>query len=267
MTDTLHVDISDHIALVRLNRPEKMNAINLDMFEEFAVVGRELAGNPVVRAVVVHGAGDNFCAGIDLDAFQQAGGDLAGKGRMEPRPDSLANFFQSSGFVWREIPVPVIAAVSGVAFGGGTQIALGADIRYAAPDAKFSIMEIKWGIIPDLALSTTAQFVMPADQVKELAFTGRVISGEEAMARGLVTAVKDDPLLAATELAGEIAGRNPAAVRGIKKLIDDSWKANAGEFLRREAELAQEILGTPNQLEAVMANLQKRPPSFHDVES
>lgn len=267
MPDTLHVEITDHIAFVRLNRPEKMNAINLEMFEEFAVVGRELASNTSLRAVVVHGAGDNFCAGIDLMAFQEAGGDLAGDNRMEPRSDSAANFFQSSGYVWREIPVPVIAAVKGVAFGGGTQIALGADIRYAAPDAKFSIMEVKWGIIPDLAISTTAQFVMPADRVKELAFTGRVISGDEALVQGLVTAVKSDPLAAATELATEIAGRNPAAVRAIKKLIDDSWRTQSAEFLRREAELQQAILGTPNQQEAVMANLQKRPPVFNDVES
>jgi len=262
MTDRLRVEIDDHVAIVRLNRPHKNNAIDVEMFEAFIDTGGELARDKTLRAVILTGEGEHFCAGIDLSVFQGAGINAASDGRMGPRDSSPANFFQSAAYVWREIPVPVIAAIRGAAYGGGLQIALGADIRYARADAQLSVMEIKWGIIPDMAISSTAHHVVPVDRLKELAYTGRVISGSEAFAQGLVTAVKDDPLAAATELAREIALRSPQAIRAIKKLFDESWHAGSSASLQLEATLQTQVMGTPNQIEAVTANMQKRKPKF-----
>lgn len=264
MTDRLLVDINDHVAIVRLNRPDKNNAIDLEMFEAFIDIGGQLAGDKTLRAVVLTGAGGHFCAGIDIVVFQGAGINAAGAGRMQAREASPANFFQSAAYVWREIPVPVIAAMRGVAFGGGLQIALGADIRYATADTQLSVMEINWGIIPDMAISLTAHHVIPVDRLKELAYTGRVITGSEALAQGLLTAVKEDPLEAAIGLAREIAQRSPEAIRAIKKLFDESWHAGAAASLQLEAQLQTSVMGTPNQIEAVTAKLQKREPEFGD---
>lgn len=264
MTARLHVDINEHIATVRLNRPDKNNAIDIAMFDAFIEIGRTLSADRTIRAIVLHGAGDHFCAGIDLSAFQGEGIGAAGSGRMDAREDSDANFFQSAARVWQKMPVPVIAAIHGVAFGGGLQIALGADIRYATADAQLSVMEIKWGIIPDMAISISAHHTVAIDRLKELAFTGRVISGAEALASGLVTDVKDDPYQAAIELARDISDRSPDAIRSIKRLFDDSWHPDPSQFLRREAELQLGVMGGRNQMEAVMANLEKRAPEFDD---
>jgi len=267
MTESLHVTIDSNVAIVRLNRPDKNNAIDLEMFEAFIATGQSLSANRKVRAVVLHGAGDNFCAGIDLSAFQGSGIGAAGQGRMDPLDGSLANFFQSAAYVWRDMPVPVIAAIRGFAFGGGLQIALGADIRYAAADARFSIMEVKWGLIPDMGISQTALHVVAADKLKELAFTGRVIDGNEAASLGVITAIKDDPLHSALEIAEQIAGRSPDAIRATKVLINESWQINPAESLRREAELQIKVMRGKNQKEAVAANFEKRAPDFCDAES
>ena len=264
MAEKLSIETDDQVTIVRLNRPQKHNAIDMGMFEEIIEIGATLAADTSIRAVVLTGAGDHFCAGIDLSVFQGEGIGAAGGGRMDAIDGSPANFFQKAAYAWRELPVPVIAAIRGVAFGGGLQIALGADIRYARADAQFSIMEIKWGLIPDMAISTTAHHVLPVDKAKELAYSGRVISGSEAEAIGLVTAIKDDPLAAATAMAHEIAGRSPDAIRATKKLFDESWHSHTDSSLRLEANLQTSIMGAPNQLEAVHANLQKRKPEFGD---
>ena len=262
MGDRVTVEIENHIAEVTLNRPEKHNAVDLAMFEALIDAGETLAQNKDVRAVVMQGAGDNFCAGIDLSVFQDGGLDGLDKNAFEPRDGSPANFFQSAAYVWRALPVPVIAAIKGVAFGAGLQIALGADIRFATPGAELSIMEIKWGIIPDMAITATLRDVMPADRVKVLAYSGRIIAGSEAEVIGLVTTVYDDPLAAARGLATEIVGKSPDAIRAIKTLLNNSWHDSIERALRREAELQISVMGKPNQTEAVMANLEKRAPNF-----
>ncbi len=265
MSETVTVTIDKHVAQVSLNRPEKRNAINHDMFEALIATGQQIAENPAVRAVVVTGAGGNFCAGIDLSVFQNGGLEAAAGNLMDPRGDSPANYFQAAGFVWRELPVPVIAAMSGVAFGGGLQIALGADLRIATPDAELSVMEVKWGIVPDMAITATAHHVVPVDKLKELAFTGRVVSGVVAERYGLVTSVADEPNAAALALAGEIAARSPDAVRAIKRLFDETWHGHTATALRHEAALQKQLVGQPNQVEAVMANMEKRAPRFRDA--
>ncbi len=266
MNDVVTTEIDAHIAIVTLNRPDKKNAIDLAMFEALSDAGDALANNSSVRAVVLRGAGSVFCAGIDTAVFQGGGLSEVASGAMAPRGGSPANMFQSAAYTWRALPVPVIAAVEGIAFGGGLQIALGADIRYATADCRFSIMEIKWGIIPDMAISTTLRHVMPVDRIKELAWTGRILDGNEAQAAGLITAVKTDPYAKALELAGEIAAKSPDAIRAIKRLMNESWQNTEADSLRQEARLQMSVIGTANQMEAVMANLQGRAPDFADPE-
>lgn len=262
MTDPLTISVDEHIATVTLNRPDKANAVNLKMFGALTEAGRELAANRSVRAVVLAGAGDNFCAGIDVSLFQ--GGFTFEAGAMAPLEGSPANRFQSAAYVWRELSVPVICAIHGAAFGAGLQIALGADLRYARHDASLAIMEIKWGLIPDMALSTTLRDILPVDKVKELAWSGRPVSGTEAHAMGLVTALHDDPLAAAMATAAGIRSRSPDAIRATKRLINSAWRLADADALALEAELQLSVLGKKNQLEAVKANMQKRAPGFDD---
>lgn len=261
MADSVSLSIDAHIAHVELNRPTKHNAVSFDMFGELAEIGDRIAADNAVRAVVLSGAGDNFCAGIDTSLF---GGDFDFRKALEPCAPSPANVFQRAAYVWREVPVPVICAVRGVAFGAGLQIALGADIRYAAPSATMSIMEIKWGLIPDLALSVLARYVSPADVLRELAYTGRVLTAEEAKEAGLVTAVAEDPLGKARETAATIAGRSPDAIRAMKRLFNEAWEMSTEDSLRLEAALQIGVMGGENQREAVAANIEKRAPKFTD---
>ncbi|MFT5500516.1 MAG: enoyl-CoA hydratase/carnithine racemase, partial [Woeseiaceae bacterium] len=168
-----------------LNRAEKRNAVDLEMFEALLQTGESLKRDTGVRAVVLHGSGEHFCAGIDISVFQGSGISAVGANKMAARDNSPANFFQSAAYIWREIPVPVIAALKGCVFGAGLQIAMGADIRYAASDVQMSIMEVKWGIIPDMAITTTLRHVVPTDKVRQLAYTGRIVAAAEAEAVGL----------------------------------------------------------------------------------
>ena len=263
MSARLQITIKDHVAEVLLDRPEKHNALDMQMFDDLAAAGGRLAADRSVRAVVLSGAGENFCAGIDLSIFSDPG-DAISPASMAPQKDSLANRFQRAAFAWREVPVPVICAIRGVAFGGGAQLALGADLRYATSDAKLSIMEIRWGLIPDLAISVTASNLLREDKLRELAYTGRVVSGSEALEFGLVTAVHDDPLQAARDTARLIASRSPDAIRGMKTLFNQRRDLDAGRSLALEAKLQSGIIGQPNQMEAVRANIEGREPDFED---
>lgn len=258
------VEISEHVATVTLNRADKRNAVDIEMFEGLLQAGESLKRERTVRAVVLCGEGAHFCAGIDISVFQGAGIGSVGRDAMAPRGNSPANFFQSAAYVWRELPVPVIAALKGSVFGAGLQIAMGADIRYASADVQMSIMEIKWGLIPDMAISTTLRHVVPTDRVRELVYTGRVVDGQEAAAIGLVTSVRSDPLSAARETAVAIAGRSPQAMRAAKKLLNEAWESAPAQALRQEAELQIAVMAGDNQKEAVMANMEKRAPRFTD---
>lgn len=249
-----------------LDRPEKRNAVDLAMFEELSRVGSALRRDAGVRAVVIHGNGAHFCAGIDVSIFQQSESGAIGQDRMLAGPDSPANFFQSAAYIWREIPVPVVAALHGCVFGAGLQIAMGADIRYASSDARLSIMEVKWGLIPDMAISATLRHVVATDKVRELTYTGRIVSGQEAQDIGLVTALQEDPLTAAMELAAQIASQSPAAIRAAKKLINDAWEEDQATALRHEAEAQMRIMAGDDHKEAVLANMEKRMPHFSDPE-
>ena len=268
MSDIVTIDIDCGIADVRLNRPEKYNALSGDMFTAIIEAGESLASAMDVRAVVLSGNGPGFCAGLDFDSFQgmadaAESGDDVGSGLLQ-RDERPENRAQRPAYVWKTLPMPVIAAVHGVAYGGGCQIALGADIRIASPEAKFSVMEIKWGIIPDMSITQTLRDVVRLDIAKELTFTGRIVSAVEAERIGLVSHLSEDPLATAKALAAEIAGRNPHAVRASKHLYEKSWHGDAETGLSLEAMLQKDLLGSENQIEAVYANFEKRAPVFRD---
>lgn len=266
MTDLVTIDIDGGVADVRLNRVDKYNALSPDMFQAIIDAGESLAENRSVRVVVLSGNGRGFCAGLDMASMQGMTGGKGGGGTstLLDRDERPENHAQRPAYVWKRMPVPVIAAIHGVAFGGGCQIALGADIRFAAPDAQMSIMEIKWGLVPDMSLTQTLRELVPLDVAKELTFTGRILSGEDAKALGLVTHVVDDPLAAALELAREIAGKSPDAIRAGKRLLEESWRADERTGLMLESKLQTDLIGSPNQIEAVKANFEKRAPQFAD---
>ena len=264
MDDRVSVSILEGIADVRLVRADKMNALDIPMFEALVAATERLAGEKGLRAVVLSGEGPAFCAGLDMGRFA-AMKDGGGEERdLAMRTHGLANFPQAAVWGWRQLPVPVIAAVHGVAFGGGFQLALGADIRILAADARMSIMEIKWGLVPDMAGTPILAGLVRDDILRELTYTGRIFSAREALGYGLATKVCDDPRAAAFELAREIAGRSPDAIRAAKRLLNNLSVDPAAALLAESIE-QMKLMGSPNQLEAVRANIEKRPPHFADV--
>jgi len=268
------VTITDAVADVRLNRPEKRNALDGAMFAGLVTAGERLKSEPGVRAVVLSGAGQDFCAGLDFGWFRamrdgerlSALVDLPpGHGPARPGPQGPASSAgQRAAYVWAEIPVPVIAAVTGNALGGGLQIALGADIRIVAPDARMSVLEIRWGLVPDMTGTQLLPELVGRDVAKELTFTGRMVSGEEAVALGLATRVDPDPRQAALELARSIAGRSPDAIRAAKRLLDLAGRVDLETGFAAEQEEIGALVGHPNQAEAVAAEFEQRPPRFTD---
>lgn len=263
MSDRVSISLDQHVAEVMLNRPDKYNALDIKMFEALHEAASDLADEPTLRAVVLHGAGENFCAGIDVGVFTDPDVKIDAM-LMAPVAGSNANLFQRAAYAWRELPVPVICALDGICYGGGLQIALGADLRYATSATRFSIMEAKWGLIPDMAISTTLRHIMRVDKIKELALSARIIEAAEALELGLVTGIHDDPLTAARQFASDCAACSPQAIRGIKRLVNEAWNLSEADSLALEATLQTRIMGSANQVEAVMANLQKRPPNFTD---
>ena len=256
------VEISDHVAVVSLTRPEKHNALDIPMFEGILSAAERLRSEPGVRAVVLHGEGPSFCSGLDVMSIMASGS--GAEGLLEPLRGETPNWFQRAAYDWLRVPVPVIAAVHGNCLGGGLQIALGADIRLATGDARLSVMEVKWGLVPDMAITRTLPRLVRLDVAKELTYTGRVFNGTEAAELGLVTRVRKDPLSAARELAAEIAGRSPDAVRAAKRLLDESWTGPAEQTLALEAELQLSLIGSANQMAAVTAGFTKEPAEFVD---
>jgi enoyl-CoA hydratase/carnithine racemase len=264
MSDRVVVTVEDGVADVRLSRPDKLNALDAAMFQAIRDTGRRLAEDRSLRAVVLSGEGRAFCAGLDFPSFQGGGGPVD---LFERSDESAANLAQRAAWIWTELPVPVIAAVHGYAFGGGLQIALGCDLRLVAPDAQLSVMEVRWGLVPDMAGTQLLRRLVRLDVAKELTFTGRRVSGEEAVALGLGTRVTEGPHADALALAREIAGKSPDAVRAAKRLLARSWDVPEAEGLLLEEKAQRGLLGTPNQLESVRANLEKRAPRYADPEA
>ena len=262
------VTITDGVADVRLNRADKMNALDQAMFDALVATGTRLKTEPGLRAVVISGEGRAFCAGLDMGRFEKmadrSAPAVSNEMRLGPRSHGISNGAQYVAMVWREVPVPVIAAVHGVAFGGGFQVALGADLRFVTPDTKMSVMEIKWGLVPDMAGMVLMRELARADVIRELTYSGRVFSGTEAAQMGFATRVCENPHAEAMAFAREIAQKNPDAIRANKRLLALSQQASEAEILQAESTEQIALLGSPNQVEAVSANLQKRAPDFKD---
>jgi len=207
----------DGVVEVRLNRPEKRNALSFQLLRELLAVGRSLHKRREIRAVILSGAGSTFCAGIDLNDLRESKNKLAAfLALLSPK----ANLFQNAFLVWRKLPVPVMAVLQGHCYGAGMQLALGADFRLATPTCELSIMEGKWGLLPDMGASVTLRGLIGLDRAKELCMTARVLTGEQALQIGLVSHVADRPFDHALQLAHEIAQCSPDAVAGIKALLN-----------------------------------------------
>ncbi|MBB5684646.1 crotonase/enoyl-CoA hydratase family protein [Sphingobium boeckii] len=262
MNDRVTLSFDAGVADVRLNRADKMNALDPAMFAGIADAIAQLTAMPGLRAVVLSGAGRAFSAGLDM-ASMAAGGASAGVDLMT-RTHGLANDFQHVAWGWRTLPVPVIAAVHGLAFGGGFQIMSGADIRIAHPATRLSIMEMKWGLVPDMGGIALWRTLVRDDVLRELTYTNREFTGAEALSLGFVTRLADDPHAEALALAREIASKNPHAIRGAKRLYNDAADQDAAAALLAESAEQKAVIRTPNQIEAVMANMEKRTPGFLD---
>lgn len=267
MSERVLIDIKEGIAQVRLNRADKLNALDPELLNGLIEAAETLGETAGLRAVVLSGEGRSFCAGLDFASFAamaQEGGKMSFDpfGRV---PNNPANLVQRTGYDWHNLSVPVIAALQGHVFGGGLQIALGADIRYASEDTVMSVMEIKWGLIPDMSGTQTLRDLVGLDVAKELTWTGRKVAAAEAHQLGLITRVCEDPLSEAMTTAKAIAGRSPDAIRAGKTLLNQAWHGSEEAGLELEAALQKTLLGSPNQVEAVMANMQKRDPKFRDA--
>ncbi len=260
--ERVSVAVADRIAEVRLTRPDKHNGLDYPMFEAINNAIDAVAADGSVRAVVLSGEGKSFCAGLDFAGVMAEGKPLTEQ--FARREGEIANDFQRVAYGWQQLDVPVIAALHGNVLGGGAQIALAADVRFAAPDLKLSILEIKWGLIPDMGLTQSLPKLVGADRAKELTWTGRKLGAEEARELGLVTDVAEDPLAAARALAAEIATKSPDAVRRGKRLLESAWNAPPADALALEEKLQRELLGSPNQLKAVQAGMSGEAADFDD---
>lgn len=253
------IAVADHVADVRLARADKMNALDPAMFAAIAAAQAWLAEAPGVRAVVLSGEGRAFCAGLDLASMA-----FGSAGDITDRTHGIANIWQNAAWGWRALPMPVIAAAHGVAFGGGFQILSGADIRFAHPDTRMAIMEAKWGIVPDMAGYVLWRGCVRDDVVRELAYTAREFTATEGHALGFVTHLSDDPHAAAMDLARTIAGRNPHAVRAMKRLSAVAADRDPAAILTAESVEQASLLRSPNQMEAVAAGMARRAAIFAD---
>ena len=265
MNDRVSIEIKDGIADVRFNRADKMNALDDAMFAGIIEAGLKLKEDKSVRVVVLSGEGKAFCAGLDTGNFARtaaAGRETRPEGRLLARTHGIANTPQYAVWVWREIPVPVIAAVHGVAFGGGFQLTLGADIRIIAPDTRMSIMEIKWGLIPDMAGTAILRNLVRDDVLRELTYTGRIFTGEEALQLGLATKLSASPRDDAFASAREITLKSPDAIKAGKRLMNNLPLLSDAEALMAESREQDSIIGKPNQVEAIMSQMQKRAPNY-----
>ncbi len=274
MSDRVVVEISDDgVADVRLNRPDKMNAVDRDMFAALVDTSAALAEDRRVRAVVLSGEGRAFCAGLDLGSFgamadaAEATDGSGGSGSTEitdVADGAITHHGQQAVYGFTELAVPVIVAVHGVALGAGIQLALGGDIRFIAPDAKMSVLEIRWGLIPDMTGTRRLVELVGLDRAKEMTWTGRMVEGPEAVEMGLATRLADDPRAAALELAAEIAQKSPDAVVAAKRLFAVSAQVDDATGFASERREIGALIGSPNQVESIKAYFEKRAPDFAD---
>lgn len=264
MDDRVRISIANGVADVRLNRPDKLNALDPAMFRAIADAGARLQADRSVRAVVLSGEGQAFCAGLDIERLVATteGESIVPFADLTQRTHGIANWAQHLVWLWRELPVPVIAAVHGIALGGGFQLALGADIRYLAPATRLGIVEAKWGLVPDMAGTQLMRHLAREDVVRELTYTACMFSADEALSYGFATRLVEDPREAALATARVIADRSPDAIRAAKRLLNLAVGCDAATGLAAETAEQKDLLGAPNHVEAVRANLERRAPHW-----
>ncbi len=256
------VEIKDHIAYVTLTRGDKMNGVDQDMGEALIAAAHGLQDNESLRAVVLSGEGRAFCAGLDVASFGKLAGGNA-EDIVMPRTYGNANMYQELVLAWRRLPVPVIAALHGVAYGAGFQLCSAADIRIAHPETKLSIMEMKWGLVPDMGGMALWPAYLRSDVIRQLSYTAEQVDAQQGLVWGLVTELSDTPLERATELAEVIASKSPSAIRAAKRLIEVAENgADEDTVLLAESREQTDLIGKPHQMEVIMANMQKRAPNF-----
>lgn len=261
--DRVRIEVADGVADVRMVRADKHNALDWPMFLALDEVTDELAERDDVRCVVLSGEGPSFCSGLDFPSFMA--GEVGVDEMISDVPGEIANIAQRVAYDWQRLPMPVIAALHGNCLGGGCQIALGADIRISARELKLCVMEIRYGLIPDMGISQALPTLVSLDVAKEIVFTGRTLGAEEALDLGLVTRLADDPGAEARALAAEIAAKSPHAIRSGKRLLNECYTARDEAALKLEAELQRALIGSPNQIAAVTAAISKEPAEFEDV--
>lgn len=258
--DRVKVELRDEIAYVSLARAEKYNGLDLEMLEALVASARSIGKDRSIRAVILSGEGKVFCAGLDFGKVMKTPGRMVKAFAKFGIKDT--NLFQEACWAWRKLPIPVIAVTHGRCYGGGMQIALAADFRFSTPDCLFSIMEIKWGLVPDMSGTVSLRELLPMDVAKELAMTGREFDGNEAKALNLVTGLSDEPMAAAEALAEQIKTRSPDAIAATKALVEKTWLAPENEAFSVESKLQFKLLRGKNQREAMKANFEKRAPAF-----
>ena len=257
---TVTCTIDDGIAQVRLSRPDKLNALTLDVLDQLVATAHDLRSDKSLRAVVLAGDGDAFCAGLDFATVLKEPTRVVRA--FTPRPWRGTNTFQEACWAWRRVPVPVIAAVHGHCLGGGLQIALAADFRYATPDSTWSVLEGRWGIIPDMSGIRSLAELTSIDTAKRLTMTAEMLSGKEAHDLGLVTELDADPVVAATAFAQQLAGRSPDALAAAKRLFNDTWTASPRRTFARERLEQAFLLAARNTKVAREAAFAKVAPAF-----
>lgn len=260
MNDRVSITIENHVADVRLNRPDKMNALDGAMFEGIVAAGERLMDEKGVRAVVLSGEGRAFCAGLDMASMASGGSGMEIRGRTH----GTSNIVQKVAMVWRELPMPVIAAMHGVCLGGGLQIASGADVRIVSPETRMAIMEMKWGLVPDMGGYALWRRNVREDVLRRLTYTHAEFNGREAVEWGFATEVQDAPLARAMEIAAIIADRNPEAMREAKGLFNATIDMDEADVLQAESDAQLRVIRRPNQIEAVRSQMEKRSATFED---
>lgn len=265
--DRIKIEVINHVAQVTLIRSDKMNALDQDMFDALIEGAEVINADGNIRCVVLAGEGKAFCAGLDLSNFKMPTGS---DGSVTERPladrtHGIANHPQKAAWAWRELPIPVIAAVHGVAFGGGLQIMLGSDIRYIHPETRLSIMEIRWGLVPDMSSTQVMRHIVRDDIIRELTYTGRIFSGSEAVDYGFATHLSENPLADALKLAEVIASKSPSAIQGSKSLLHQAPYLSDADGLLLESHIQDEIIGKKNQMEAVFSEMQKRTGNYDNA--
>ena len=254
-TDRVVLEVRNQVAYVSLNRPDKHNGLDERMMRAIISAARTIRKDRSIRCAILKGNGPSFCAGLDF-------GYVAKNPRMVPKffaklPWTKDNTFQRVAHIWRDLPIPVIAVVHGNCFGGGMQIILACDYRIAEPDATLSILEAKWGLIPDMSGMVTLSRLTRVDIAQELTMTGRFFSAEEGAEYGVISRLSDTPLAAAEELATTICEKSPDAVAASKFLLKKTWKTGSRMSLFWERLTQMRLFISKNQRIAMYNGMHK----------